>query len=43
MTSLDARVRAVARRIVTECAAVRPGEHVFIDGRPLLDDGEWMV
>ncbi len=40
MTSLDARVRAVARRIVTECAAVRPGEHVFIDGR--LDSAAYL-
>jgi len=33
MTALDPRVRAVARRIVRECAAVRAGEHVHIDGR----------
>ncbi len=40
MTSLDARIRAVARRIVTECAAVRPGEHVYIDGR--LDSAAYL-
>jgi aminopeptidase len=40
MTSLDAPVLAAARRIVTECAAVRPGEHVVIDGR--LDAAEYL-
>ena len=40
MTSLDSRVRAVARRIVRECAAVRAGEHVYIDGR--LDSAAYL-
>lgn len=32
MTSLDSRICAVARGIVHECAAVRLGEHVYVDG-----------
>ena len=33
MTVIDDRVRAAARRIVSECANVRRGEHVYIEGR----------
>ncbi len=33
MTVIDDRVRRAARRIVSECANVRRGEHVYIEGR----------
>ncbi len=40
MTVLDDRIRSVARRIVNESARVRPGEHVYIEGR--LDSAEYL-
>lgn len=40
MTGLDDRIRRAARRIVVECAKVRAGEHVYIEGR--LDSAEYL-
>jgi len=40
MTIIDERVRKAARRIVAECASVRAGEHVYIEGR--LDAAEYL-
>ena len=40
MELIDDRVRRVARRIIEECAAVREGEHVYIEGR--LDAAEYL-
>jgi aminopeptidase len=37
---IDDRVRRAARRIVSECANVRAGEHVYIEGR--LDAAEYL-
>jgi aminopeptidase len=33
MTSIDERIRRAARRVVRDCANVRAGEHVYIEGR----------
>jgi aminopeptidase len=40
MTTIDDRIGKAARRIVRECAAVRGGEHVYIEGR--LDSAEYL-
>ncbi len=40
MELIDDRVRRVARRLIEECAAVREGEHVYIEGR--LDAAEYL-
>lgn len=40
MTILDERIRNAARRIVRECANVRAGEHVYIEGR--MDSAEYL-
>jgi aminopeptidase len=40
MTVIDERIRRTARRIVAECAKVRAGEHVYIEGR--LDSTEYL-
>jgi aminopeptidase len=40
MMGLDDRIRRAARRVATECANVRAGEHVYIEGR--LDSIEYL-
>ena len=40
MTVIDDRIRSAARRIVRECANVRAGEHVYIEGR--MDAAEYL-
>jgi aminopeptidase len=40
MSIIDERIRKAARRIVRECAGVRDGEHVYIEGR--LDAAEYL-
>jgi aminopeptidase len=40
MTTLDDRARRAARRIVRECALVRSGEQVYLEGR--LDSAEYL-
>jgi aminopeptidase len=40
MGLIDDRVRRVARRIIEDCAAVREGEHVYIEGR--LDSADYL-
>lgn len=40
MTIIDDPIRRAARRIVRECAGVRAGEHVYIEGR--MDSAEYL-
>jgi leucyl aminopeptidase (aminopeptidase T) len=40
MTALDDHIRRAARRIVAECANIRAGEHVYIEGR--LDSTDYL-
>ncbi len=40
MSPLEERIRRAARRIVRECARVRCGEHVYIEGR--LDSADYL-
>lgn len=40
MTAIDDRIRRAARRVVAECAGVRAGEHVYLEGR--MDAAEYM-
>lgn len=40
VSPLDERIHRAARRIVRECARVRPGEHVYVEGR--LDSAEYL-
>jgi aminopeptidase len=40
MTVIDDRIRRAARRVVAECANVRAGEHVYLEGR--LDAAEYL-
>ena len=40
MTAIDDRIRSAARRVVAECANVRAGEHVYLEGR--MDAAEYL-